>query len=106
MGHAVPIADDTYAAISAIAASPGATADALIAQWLAEKVEDERRMALVDAAFENDEEWISGAREAMEQAEPRHVYQTLEEFFKALGADEEELEAARQLDQGEEDANI
>jgi len=50
MGHVVPIADDTDAAISAIAASQGATADTLIAEWLAEKLEDERRIALVDAA--------------------------------------------------------
>ena len=99
MGHSVPVADDTYEAISAIAASQGATADTLIAQWLAEKLEDEQHAAQVDAAFENDEEWVSGAREAMENHKQGHVYHTLEEFFVALGADEEELEAARQLDQ-------
>jgi len=106
MGHNIPVTDDTYEAISAIAASQGATADVLIAQWLAEKLEDERHAAQVDAAFENDEEWVSGAREAMENHKQGHVYQTLEEFFVALGADETHLEAARKLDRGDVDADL
>lgn len=68
MSHSIELSDEQYAAIlRAVAARPGATVDALVAEWA----------------------------EAIDPREPDHFY-TDEQFLRVLGADDTEIDAFNQ----------
>lgn len=96
----LPVTDETYKVLTALAAKYNRTREALLEGWLEEKLEEEQEAAKYDAAFHNDPEWIEGAHKALEQAatEQGQVYQSAEEFLQAL----DEIHCER----GESDANV
>ena len=99
MTHVLEIPDDRYQVLSSLAAERHQTPEEVLNALVDE--EWERACAKYDAAFENDPEWAEGAREAMAESAAGQgtIYYSTEEFFRHLGASDELLDAARQLDQ-------
>ena len=105
MSHALHISDEHYQVMETLAAARGQTPEELVNTLLDEAWE--RECAKYDAAFHNDPDWKETARQAEAgEIEQGTIYNSTEEFFRALGASEEELEAARRLDRGEPDADV
>ncbi len=96
----LPVTDETYKALTALAAKHNLTKEALLEGWLEEKLEEEQEAAKYDAAFHSNPEWAEGARKALEQAATGQgkVYHSSEEFLQAL----DEIRCER----GDSDANV
>jgi hypothetical protein len=101
MTHMLHISDEKFQVVETLAAERGQTAEELIDALVGEAWE--RACAKHDAAFQNDPDWLEGAREAAAEAAAGHAtfYPSTEAFFRHLGADEDKLEAARRLDEAE-----
>jgi hypothetical protein len=98
LGHVLHISDDTFHIMQTMAAERGQSPEELLDTLVDEAWEQE--CAKYDAAFQNDPDWQEAARKA-EAGLNAHgpIYPSTEAFFRHLGASEEELEAARRLDQ-------
>lgn len=98
MSHTVSISDECYQRLESLAAERGQNVEEFLNDLLADIWE--RECARYDAAFENDPEWIEGAWQALAEADARTTthFPTTAAFMRHLGASEEELEAARKLD--------
>lgn len=99
MGHTLPLSDEIYRAMRELADARGQTPEELVATLLADAWE--RECARYDAAFHADPDWLAAADEAARAADqvpenPR--YPSTEALFRALGAGEDDLDAARRLD--------
>jgi hypothetical protein len=96
----LPVTDETYKALTALAAKYNLSREALLEGWLKEKLEEEQEAAKYDAEFHNDPEWAEGARKALEQpsAGQGKVYHSSEEFLQALDA--------IRCERGDSDANV
>ncbi|HEU5199266.1 MAG TPA: hypothetical protein VFU32_06500 [Ktedonobacterales bacterium] len=102
MSHVLHIAlsDETYQAIATFAAGRGQSIEELLHSLVDDAWEQE--CARYDAAFANDPDWQESARKASEAAQAGQQsedYFTTEEFFRRLGASDEQLEEVRQKEQ-------
>ena len=102
MSHVLHIAlsDETYRAIATLAAGRGQSIEELLHSLVDDAWEQE--CARYDVAFANDPDWQESAREASEAAQAGQQsedYFTTEEFFRRLGASDEQLEEVRQKEQ-------
>ena len=105
MSHALHLSDEKYQVVEALASARGQTPEELVSTLLDEAWE--RECAKYDAAFQADPGWQETARQAEAGTKGQTAfYPSTEAFFRHLGASEEELEAARRLDQEERDADV
>ncbi len=82
MSHAVPVSDETYQTIAALAREQGTTPEALIETLLQERLAERKAIA------SQNEEWIAGLDEALARAASGENvrYDSTEAFFTALDA--------------------
>lgn len=80
MSHAIPVSDETYRTIAALAREQGITPEALTEKLLRE------RLAERQAISRQNEEWAAGLDEALERAKrgENARYASAEAFFAAL----------------------
>lgn len=99
MGHTLHVSEEKYHVIEALAAQRSQTPEELLNDLVDEAWE--RACAQYDAAFEDDPDWVEGAREALTEigAGQANTYHSTEAFFQHLGANDEDLERARAVDQ-------
>jgi hypothetical protein len=98
MSHSVTISDDRYEHLAALASQRGQTPE----EYISSLVDDawERRCTGYDAAFAGDPTWLAGAQDALREVASGQAasFSSTEAFFRQLGASDEEIEAARQVD--------
>lgn len=105
MGRTINITDEEFAVAERLASGRGMSPEQLIQTLLDEAWEAE--CARYDAAFESDAGWQESARAAEAGLPPAGtVYHSTEEFLRALGASEDELEAARREDARDEEITV
>ena len=80
MSHAIPVSDETYQTIAALASEQGTTPEALTEALLRE------RLAERQAISRQNEEWAAGLDEALARSErgENARYDSTEAFFAAL----------------------
>lgn len=94
MGRAIQLSDEEFTVAERLASGRGISPEQLIQTLLDEAWEAE--CARYDAAFENDAGWQESARAAEAGELPADtIYHSTAEFLRALGAGEDEQEAAR-----------
>jgi len=100
MDTTLSLPPDAYEVLEQLATARGKTPEAVVRDLLDAAWEAE--CAKYDATFEQDPDWQETARqaEAGELTDLTHFAST-EEFFRHLGADDERIEAARRIDQGQ-----
>lgn len=105
MSRVLRISEDRYSLLEQLAKERHQSVEEYLAALLDAAWEEE--CAKYDAAFENSPDWLEGAREALEEVRAGNTtfFPSTEAFFRHLGASEEELEAARKLDQEDDDAD-
>jgi hypothetical protein len=94
------LSDETYQTMTSLAAGRGQSIEELLHSLVDDAWEQE--CAKYDAAFDNDPDWQESARKASEAAQAGQQsedYSTTEEFFRRLGASDEQLERVRQKEQ-------
>lgn len=81
MSHAIPVSDETYQAIAALAREQGTTPEALTEVLLRERLIERQ------AISRQNEEWAADLDEALARAErgENARYDSAEAFFAALG---------------------
>ncbi|HEY8323515.1 MAG: hypothetical protein ACHQ1E_01615 [Ktedonobacterales bacterium] len=80
MSHAIPVSDETYQTIAALAREQGMTPEALTEKLLRERLAERR------AISRQNEEWAAGLDEALARAERGEnvCYDSTEALFAAL----------------------
>lgn len=109
MGRTISLSDEEFTVAERLALDRGISPEQLIQTLLDEAWEAE--CARYDDAFENDVGWQESARAAEAGESPEGtIYRSTAEFLRALGASEEEQEAARWEDArdkaGRSDADV